>query len=107
MRSHCGRTLGVVPLVRSPGKLPRAHRGSVSMIRLAAAALLVTVCLGSAGCADNLLKERPVSRTAQLSGARPTFSAVGSAKGESSVCGAYRRQLRLVQLTRLTQTGKA
>lgn len=77
------------------------------MIRLAAAALLVTVCLGSAGCADNLLKERPLSRTAQTSGARPTFSAAGSAKGESSVCGAYRRQLRLVQLTRLTQTGKA
>jgi len=42
------------------------------MIRLAAAALLVTVCLGSAGCADNLLKERPLSRTAQTSGARPT-----------------------------------
>jgi hypothetical protein len=77
------------------------------MIRLAAAALLVTVSLGSAGCADNLLKERPVNRTAQTSGTKPTFSAVGSAKGESSVCGAYRRQLRLVQLTRLTQTGKA
>jgi hypothetical protein len=77
------------------------------MIRVAAAALLVTVCLGSAGCADNVLRERPVGRAGRTSGPTPTFSAVGSAKGESSVCGAYRRQLRLVQLRSLTQTGKA
>jgi hypothetical protein len=77
------------------------------MIRVPAAALLVLASLASAGCADNLLKERPAVKSSQTSAVKPTFSAAGSAKGESSVCGAYRRQLRVVQLRRLTQSGKA
>jgi hypothetical protein len=77
------------------------------MIRVSAAALLMLASLASAGCADNLLKERPAVKAAQTTGVRPTFSAAGSAKGESSVCGAYRRQLRVVQLRQMTQSGKA
>ena len=77
------------------------------MIRVSAAALLVLASLVSAGCADNVLKERPVNRAVQTSGIKPSFSATGSAKGESSVCAAYRRQLRVVQLRLLTQSGKA
>ena len=71
------------------------------------AALLVLASLASAGCADNVLKERPVNGAVKTSGVKPSFSATGSAKGESSVCGAYRRQLRVVQLRLMTQTGKA
>jgi hypothetical protein len=77
------------------------------MIRVSAAALLVLASLTSVGCADNVLKERPVANATRTAGVRPTFSAAGNAKGESSVCGAYRRQLRVVQLRRLTQTGQA
>jgi hypothetical protein len=77
------------------------------MNRVPVAALLVAVCLGSAGCADNLLKERPVNRTVRTSAVKPTFSATGSAQGESSVCAAYRRQLRVVQLRRMLKNGKA
>jgi hypothetical protein len=77
------------------------------MFRLSAAALLVLASVASAGCADNVLKERPVASATRTPGLKPAFSATGSAKGESSVCGSYRRQLRVVQLRRMTQTGKA
>ncbi len=77
------------------------------MFRVSAAALLVIASVASVGCADNVLKERPVARATRTAGMKPTFSAAGSAKGESSVCGAYRRQLRVVQLRQMTQTGKA
>jgi hypothetical protein len=77
------------------------------MIRVSAAALLMLASLASAGCADNLLKERPAVKAAQTSGVKPTFSAAGSAKGESSVCGAYRRQLRVVQLRLALQSSQA
>jgi len=77
------------------------------MTRIPVAALLLLASLSSAGCADNVLKERPVNRVVKTSGAKPSFSATGSAKGESSVCGAYRRQLRVVQLRQMTQSGKA
>lgn len=77
------------------------------MFRVSAAALLVLASVASAGCADNVLKERPVNRVVKTSGPKPSFSATGSAKGESSVCGAYRRQLRVVQLRQMTQSGKA
>jgi hypothetical protein len=69
--------------------------------------LLVLASLASAGCADNLLKERPTTRAARTAALKPTFSAAGSAKGESSVCSAYRRQLRVVQLRQAVQSGKA
>lgn len=77
------------------------------MTRVSATALLVLASLASAGCADNLLKERPAAKAARTTSVKPTFSASGSAKGESSVCAAYRRQLRVVQLRRMTQSGKA
>jgi hypothetical protein len=78
------------------------------MIRVSAVAgVLVLALLASAGCADNLLKERPTTKTVRASGVRPTFSAAGSAKGESSVCGAYRRQLRVVQLRQVLKPAKA
>ena len=69
------------------------------MIRVSAVAgVLVLVLLASAGCADNLLKERPTTKVVRATAVRPTFSVAGDAKGESSVCAAYRRQLRVVQL---------
>jgi hypothetical protein len=78
------------------------------MIRVSAVAgMLMLALLASAGCADNLLKERPTTKAAQATGVRPTFSAAGSAKGESSVCGAYRRQLRVVQLRQMIKPAKA
>ena len=69
--------------------------------------VLVLVLLASAGCADNLLKERPTTKAVRSTGVRPTFSAAGSARGESSVCGAYRRQLRVVELRLLSKPAKA
>lgn len=77
------------------------------MSRISAALLLVLAVLMSAGCADNLLKERPTAKAARTAAVKPTFSAAGSARGESSVCGAYLRQLRVVQLRQLTQSGKS
>jgi hypothetical protein len=77
------------------------------MSRVSGLVLVVFVSVASAGCADNLLKERPATRVSATAGVRPTFSAAGSAKGESSVCSAYRRQLRVAQLRQLTQSGKA
>lgn len=76
------------------------------MSRISTAALLVLASVIVAACADNILKERPTSRAAKTAAVKPTFSAAGSAKGESSVCAAYRRQLRVVQLRQLTPTGK-
>jgi hypothetical protein len=60
----------------------------------------------SVACADNILKERPSARTTRVTGLRPTFSAAGAARGESSVCTAYRRQLRVVHLRQQTASGK-
>jgi hypothetical protein len=77
------------------------------MNRIPVAALVLAVSLGSAGCTDNVLKERPVNRVVRSSAVKPAFSATGSAQGESSVCSAYRRQLRVVQLRRTLQNGKA
>jgi hypothetical protein len=77
------------------------------MNRVSASALLVIASLASAGCVDNLLKERPTEKAARAAGVTPTFSAAGSAKGQSSVCAAYRRQLRVVQLRLMTKPGKA
>ncbi len=77
------------------------------MFRVSVAALLVLVSAASAGCADNILKERPAARVTGTAGPKPTFAAAGSARGESSTCSAYRRQLRVIQLRLLTQSGSA
>jgi hypothetical protein len=96
---------GVVPFARSRGGSRASTGGVCPMTRMSAATLLVLVSLVSAGCADNLLKERPTTKAARATALKPTFSAAGSAKGESSVCSAYRRQLRVVQLKRMAQAG--
>ena len=67
------------------------------MLRRTAIALALAVAVTA--CADNILKERPVTRAAAAAKATrpvaPSFS--GAAKGESTVCAAYRRQLRGVR----------
>ena len=77
------------------------------MFRVSTVALLVLMAAASAGCADNILKERPTARAKGIAAPKPTFSAAGTARGESTTCSAYRRQLRVIQLRLLTQSGKA
>jgi hypothetical protein len=69
------------------------------MSRVPLLALALVILLGTPGCADNILKERPVTKVVAAKLAKPAFSVSGSAKGQSSVCAAYRRQL--LQVTRL------
>jgi len=69
------------------------------MSRLLVFALALVTLVGLTACADNILKERPVTKVVAAKVAKPTFSVSGSAKGQSSVCAAYRRQL--LQVTRL------
>jgi hypothetical protein len=68
------------------------------MIRVRTATALVLAALVTAACADNLLKERPAAKAVRSTAPKVAFSAVGTAKGSSSVCAAYRRQLRVTQL---------
>jgi len=75
------------------------------MSRLSVVALVVTSVVLVA-CADNILKERPSTKAVRSTAAKPAFAAMGSAKGESSVCAAYRRQLRVVQLRQQMRSGK-
>jgi hypothetical protein len=77
------------------------------MPRLSVVALVVVVAVLSVACADNVLKPRQTAKAVSTAAAKPAFSAVGSATGESSVCAAYRRQLRVVQLRLAVQSGKA
>jgi hypothetical protein len=66
------------------------------MSRRIACALIALALLGATACADNILKERPVSRAARRAPAQaPSLS--GSSTAESSVCAAYRRQLHQAQ----------
>jgi hypothetical protein len=78
------------------------------MIRVSAVALLAVAAVVTVACADNILKERPSAKATHAAAAvRPAFSATGSAKGQSSVCGAYRRQLRVAELRRATTADRA
>jgi len=70
------------------------------MSRLSVAVLALVCSVAVVACADNILKERPSAKAVRTSGPRASFSAKGSAKGQSSVCAAYRRQLRVVELRR-------
>jgi hypothetical protein len=65
--------------------------------------LALTGSVAVVACADNILKERPSAKAVRTVAARPGFAAVGSAKGASSVCAAYRRQLRVIELRLATQ----
>ena len=72
------------------------------MSRVPLLALVLVSLVGTAGCADNILKERPVNRTATAVVKKPGLSMSGAANSQSSVCAAYRRQL--LQVTRLLTT---
>jgi hypothetical protein len=66
------------------------------MTRRIACALGAVALLATTACADNILKERPVSRTTRAARTQaPSLS--GASAGESSVCAAYRRQLHQAQ----------
>ena len=77
------------------------------MSRLAVTVLVLAASVAVVACADNILKERPSAKAVRTTAAKPAFAAMGKARGESSVCAAYRRQLRVVQLRRTTQSGTA
>jgi len=77
------------------------------MSRLSVAVLALLCSVAVVACADNILKERPSAKAERAAGTRASFAAQGSAKGQSSVCAAYRRQLRVVQLRRTTQPEQA
>lgn len=77
------------------------------MSRLSVTVLALVASVAVVACADNILKERPAAKVVRATAAKPAFAAMGRAKGESSVCAAYRRQLRVVQLRQATQSGKA
>ena len=77
------------------------------MSRLSVSVLVLVTSVAIVACADNILKERPSAKAVRSTAAKPAFAAMGKAKGESSVCAAYRRQLRVVQLRQTTQAGKA
>jgi hypothetical protein len=68
------------------------------MLRRIAIALLVAVVVNA--CADNILKERPVKRVATTPTPRAGVSFSTSAKGASTVCAAYRRQLAALRSIR-------
>ena len=70
------------------------------MSRLSIAALVLVASVAVVACADNILKERPTAKAVRTASPKAAFAVTGSAKGQSSVCAAYRRQLRVVQLRR-------
>jgi hypothetical protein len=66
--------------------------------------LVLALTLGVAGCADNILKERPVRRTAvKATAVQPSLSVMTT--HESTVCAAYRRQLATARDALVTGTG--
>jgi hypothetical protein len=77
------------------------------MSRLSVAALVVVASVAVVACADNILKERPSAKAVRTASEKASFSVAGSAKGQSSVCAAYRRQLRVVQLRQATRKDQA
>jgi len=70
------------------------------MSRLSIAALVLVASVAVVACADNILKERPTAKAVRTASPKAAFAVTGSAKGQSSVCAAYRRQLRVVELRR-------
>jgi hypothetical protein len=70
------------------------------MSRFSIAALVLVASVAVVACADNILKERPTAKAVRTASPKAAFAVTGSAKGQSSVCAAYRRQLRVVQLRR-------
>ena len=62
--------------------------------------VLALAALAAGGCADNILKERPVTRTAKPAAANKVAFSVNS-RGQSTVCGSYQRQLAQVKRAEL------
>ena len=62
--------------------------------------VLAFAALAVGGCADNILKERPVTRTAKKGTANKVAFSVNS-RGRSTVCGSYQRQLAQVKRAEL------
>ena len=68
------------------------------MSRLSVTVLMLVASVAVVACADNILKERPAAKAVRATATKPAFAAMGKARGESSVCASYRRQLRLMNL---------
>jgi hypothetical protein len=64
--------------------------------------VLAFAALAAGGCADNILKERPVTRTAKTAVANKVAFSVSS-RGQSTVCASYRRQLAQIQRAQLAK----
>jgi len=77
------------------------------MSRLSIAALVLVASVAVVACADNILKERPTAKAVRTASPKAAFAVTGSAKGQSSVCAAYRRQLRVVELRRAALKGQS
>jgi hypothetical protein len=77
------------------------------MSRLSIAALVLVASIAVVACADNILKERPTAKAVRTASPKAAFAVTGSAKGQSSVCAAYRRQLRVVELRRAALKGQS
>ena len=61
--------------------------------------VLAFAALAVGGCADNILKERPVTRTVKTAAPKVGFSV--SSRGQSTVCGSYQRQLAQIKRAEL------
>jgi len=77
------------------------------MSRLSIAALVLVASIAVVACADNILKERPTAKAVRTASPKAAFAVTESAKGQSSVCAAYRRQLRVVELRRAALKGQS
>jgi len=77
------------------------------MSRFSIAALVLVASVAVVACADNILKERPTAKAVRTASPKAAFAVTGSAKGQSSVCAAYRRQLRVVELRRAALKGQS
>ena len=62
--------------------------------------VLAFAVLAAGGCADNILKERPVTRTVKTAAANKVAFSVNS-RGRSTVCASYQRQLAQVKRAEL------
>ena len=62
--------------------------------------VLAFAALAVGGCADNILKERPVTRTAKTAPTNKIAFSVNS-RGQSTVCGSYQRRLAQIKRAEL------
>jgi hypothetical protein len=62
--------------------------------------VLAFAALAVGGCADNILKERPVTRTVKTAATNKIAFSVSS-RGQSTVCGSYQRRLAQIKRAEL------